>query len=257
MTKMQRTLVNIDLSQAELRVMALLSNDEWMINALQEGAGDFFDSHLMPVAFPMLIGPDGKYATADEYKQADPVQHKEDRTKVKAVQYGLAFGRQAPAIAESLKLPTWVAQTIIDNYMATATGFAQWREDIKEAARIPAKRDLLINPFGRRFQSEVVTTKNYRNIEREALSFLPQSTSSDIMLATCVRIAPTLLEAGYTPINVVHDALMLEGPDDPERVAMVAEFVGRELRATGEAVLGPRVPFLSDWSFSTSWAGLS
>ncbi len=232
--------------------MAILSDDAWMINALQEGAGDFFDSHLMPVAFPSLVK---EFGSIENYKLTKPVDHKEDRTKVKAVQYGLAFGRQAPAIAQSLKMPTWEAQKIIDNYMATATGFAQWREDVKEAARRPAKRDLLINPFGRRFQSEVVTPKNYLNIEREALSFLPQSTSSDIMLATLVRIYPDLVSAGYKPFNVVHDALMLQGPLDGAEI--VAQYVGRELRITGMAVLGDAVPFLSDYSLGRSWGDLS
>lgn len=231
--------------------MAILSDDAWMIGALQEGAGDYFDYHLMPVAFPNILN---EYASVDEYKEKAPVAHKEDRTKCKAVVYGLAFGRQAPAIAQSLKMQTWEAQKIIDNYMATATGFAQWREDIKEAARKPAKRDLLINPFGRKFQSEVVTTKNYRNIEREALSFLPQSTSSDIMLATIVRIYPTLEAAGYKVFNVVHDAAMLVVPESD--VDIVGKFVGEELRATGRAVLGDAVPFLSEYSYGKSWADL-
>ena len=247
-----KSLINVDLSQAELRVMAIMSNDSWMINALQEGAGDYFDYHLMPVAFPNILN---EYASVDDYKEKNPIAHKEDRTKCKAVVYGLAFGRQAPAIAQSLKMQTWEAQRIIDNYMATATGFAQWREDIKEAARKPAKRDLLINPFGRKFQSEVVTTKNYRNIEREALSFLPQSTSSDIMLATIVRIYPTLEAAGYKVFNVVHDAAMLEG--EREGADTVAQFIMQELRATGKAVLGDAVPFISDYSIGSSWADLS
>lgn len=249
---MSRKMINVDLSQAELRVMAILSGDEWMINALQEGAGDFFDSHLMPVAFPKLVQ---QYGSIEAYKEQKPVDHKEDRTKVKAVQYGLAFGRQAPAIASSLKMPTYEAQKIIDNYMATATGFAQWRVDIMEAARIPAKRDRLINPFGRKFQSEVVTTKNYKNIEREALSFLPQSTSSDIMLATMIRINPTLKKWGYSLFNLVHDAAMIEG--DGLYADEIGLFVGQELRKTGAAVLGTAVPFLSDYSIGTSWADLS
>ena len=232
--------------------MAILSDDKWMQGALQEGAGDFFDTHLMPVAFPWITLD---YGTVEAYKEQYPVEHKEDRTKVKAVQYGLAFGRQAPAIAQSIGLSTGEAQKIIDNYMETATGFAQWREDIMEAAKFPAKRDILINPFGRKFQSEIVTSKNFRNIQREALSFLPQSTSSDIMLATAIRISPTLKELGYPPINLVHDALMMEGPR--EGADLIGQYVGQELRKTGEAVLGDAVPFLSDYSYDVSWSALS
>lgn len=249
---MTRTLINIDLSQAELRVMAILSGDQWLQEALQEGAGDFFDTHMMPVAYPHKVH---QYGYVHIWKDRDPVDHKECRTACKAVVYGLAFGRQAPAIAEAIGIKTWEAQNIIDSFLGKAYDLRRFREEIMEAARVPSKRDILINPFGRRYQSEVVTTKNYRNIQREALSFLPQSTSSDIMLATAIRIHPQLNEAGYTMFNLVHDAMMLEGELDG--APMIAEFVGRELRKTGEMVLGNAVPFLSDYSLGTSWADLS
>ena len=97
--------------------------------------------------------------------------------------------------------------------------------------------------------------RSYRNIEREALSFLPQSTSSDIMLATIVRIYSTLEAAGYKVFNVVHDAVMLEG--EQEGADTVAQFIMQELRATVKAVLGDAVPFLSDYSIGSSWANLS
>jgi hypothetical protein len=83
-----------------------------------------------------------------------------------------------------------------------------------EAAVVPSKRDLLVNPFGRRFQSEIVTTKNANKVQREALSFLPQSTSSDIAIATAIRINGDLNDAGYHIFNMVHDAIMIEGPED-------------------------------------------
>lgn len=247
-----KTMINIDLSQAELRVMAILSGDKWLQEALQEDAGDFFDTHLMPVAYPNAVEHHG---SVEAWKINDPVDHKECRTNCKAVVYGLAFGRQAPAIADSLGIKTREAQEIIDAFLGKAYDLDRLRQEIKVAARVPAKRELLINPFGRRYQSEVVTTKNYRNIEREALSFLPQSTSSDIMLATAIRIEPQLSASGYQIFNLVHDAMMLEG--EREGAEMVAQFVGRELRKTGEMVLGDSVPFLSDYSIGLSWADLS
>lgn len=247
------TLINCDLSQAELRVMALLSQDEWMMAALQEGQGDFFDNHMMPVCFPHLVE---SYGSIENYKEEFPEAHKEDRTKVKGIQYGLAFGRMAPAIARALGLSVREAERILDNYLSTAHRFAQWRVDVKEAATNPAKRDLLINPFGRRFQSEIITTANVNNVEREALSFLPQSTSSDICLTTGIRINSTLQSMGYNIFNIVHDALMIEGPAG-EGAEMVGQYVARELRETGRMIFGDQVPFLSDYSVGDSWADLS
>ena len=244
-------LINCDLSQAELRVMALLSGDEWMIDALQEGRGDYFDTYMMPAAFPWILE---KYESVQEYKKKDPVEHKENRTKVKAVQYGLAFGRQARAIAVELGMSVREADQIIKNYLNTAKGFSAWRNAVMEAAIDPSKRDLLINPFGRKFQSEVITSKNRNNIQREALSFLPQSTSSDICLTTAIRINGTLQGQGYNIFNIVHDAIMIEGEED--RADEIGKYVAAELRETGRMVFGDTVPFLSDYSTGKSWSDL-
>lgn len=248
----QLSLLNVDLSQAELRVMALLSDDEWMMGALQEGTGDYFDNHMMPVCFPHI---ETLYGSVEAYKELKPVEHKEDRTKVKGIQYGLSFGRQPPAIAKALGITVREAKVILDNYLSTAHGFAQWRNDVQEAAVNPAKRDLLVNPFGRRYQSEIVTNSNYQAVQREALAFLPQSTSSDICLSTAIRINKPLRAQGYHIFNVVHDAIMVEGPVDG--LEDVGKYIGLELRATGEAVFGSAVPFLSDYSIGDSWSDLS
>lgn len=248
---MTRKILNADLSQAELRVMAIMSEDPWMREALQEGAGDFFDNHLMPTAYPFILMD---YSSVQAYKEADPVQHKEGRTKVKAVVYGLSFGRQAKAIAQSLDMPVNEAQYIMDNFLGAANKLDEWRNKVMEAAVTPSKRDFLVNPFGRKFQSEIITTRNFRNIQREALSFLPQSTSSDIMLATAIRINPTIKALDCKVINLVHDALMVEGEETA--LAELGPYINKELRRTGEMVLGDSVPFLSDFSIGNSWADL-
>lgn len=246
-----RKILNADLSQAELRVMAIMSEDPWMREALQEGAGDFFDNHLMPTAYPFI---ELDYSSVQAFKEAKPIEHKECRTKVKAVVYGLSFGRQAKAIAQSLDMAVNEAQYIMDRFLGTASRLDQWRNKVMEAAVTPSKRDFLVNPFGRKFQSEIITTRNFRNIQREALSFLPQSTSSDIMLATAIRINPAIKALDCKVINLVHDALMVEGEE--EALQQLGPFINQELRRTGEMVLGDSVPFLSDYSIGSSWADL-
>lgn len=257
-----KTLINVDLSQAELRTMAVLSDDAWMIAALQADQDDFFDTHLMPVAYPTvprayfdIVDRNGNGKGITRWEHDAPVEHKEFRTKVKAVNYGLAFARGARAIAQDIKISTAEAQTIIDNYLSTAHNFAAWREQVKEAAITPSKRDFLTNPFGRRFQSEIITTRNFDKVQREALAFLPQSTSSDICLATAIRVHPQLVEWDYHIFNVVHDAIMIEGPE--EDAETVGKYMVRELARTGLDVLGGKVPFLSEYSIGKSWSDLS
>lgn len=233
--------------------MAVMSDDQWMIAALQEDSGDFFDNHFMPVAFPKSVAFHG---SVDNWKLAEPNDHKEKRVQTKSVMYGLAFGRGATAIGIEIGQPTYVAQGIIDALFKNAPKFYQWREDVRQAAIDPSKRDMLVNPFGRRYQREVITSRvQEAAVVREALSFLPQSTSSDICLATCIRINDTLTEHGYRIFNVVHDAIMIEGPED--QADFIGQYVGAELRETGRMIMGDKVPFLSDYSYGTSWAELS
>lgn len=249
---MSEIILNVDLSQAELRVMAMMSGDPWMINALQENSGDFFTNHLIPVAFPDHVA---KHGGIDAWKINDPVDFKERRTQCKAVMYGLAFGRQAPAIGREIGQPTHVAQGIIDALFAAAPMFLQWRKRVERAAVDAADRDFLVSPFGRRYQREVITShRQAEAVKREALSFLPQSTASDICLSTAIRIDEELMENGFYIFNVVHDAIMMRG--DERRVNEIGEFVGRELAFTGKAILGSAVPFLSDYSYGRSWADL-
>lgn len=245
-------LINADLSQAELRVMAILSGDEWMIKALQEGEGDFFSYHMLPASYKTLF-PNGVEDVL-AYEKSHPREFKEARTNVKGVQYGLAFGRQAVAIGKALKISTREANSIITDYLNTASGFAQWRQDVMEAAIDYTKRDLLISPFGRKFHSELVTPHNYANVQREALSFLPQSTSSDICLTTAILLDSELEDAGYRIFNVVHDAIMIRGPR--KYADEIGTYVGVKFREVGEIVMGDSVPFLSEYSIGTSWADL-
>lgn len=238
------TLVQVDLSQAELRVMAALSGDPWMLSALQEGAGDYFDTHMMPICFPHV-----------DMATIDAVAKKEYRVQIKTVVYGLAFGREAAAIAVELGISTREAQQIIDNYLSTANQFARWREDVKEAATDKGARDLLINPFGRRFQSEIITSRNKNNIEREALSFLPQSTASDICLATAIRVHPWVKEQDSHIVGLVHDAILVEAPN-VSTAGNIALKIMAEFRVTGQMVFGDVVPFLSDFGIGNSWGDL-
>lgn len=238
------TLVQTDLSQAELRVMAALSDDVWMLNALQEGQGDYFDEHMMPICFPGV-----------DVNAIDAVTRKELRTQIKTVVYGLAFGRQAGAIAAELGISRAKAQAIINNYLFTAFGFAAWREEIIAAATDLSKRSILVTPFGRTFQSEVITGKNANAIEREALSFLPQGTASDICLTTAIRIHPIIKSMGGHIVALIHDAIIAEAPN-PVIATEIGFLTMKEFRVTGEMVFGNKVPFLSEFSIGNTWGEL-
>src|SRR5690606_40201169 len=90
--------LEVDYSQAELRVMAVLSGDDYLISLFQPGMPDFFTS-LLPVTFPH-----------HDISSWRPQERKDNRAKLKSVVYGLSYGRKAAAIATELKISTREAQ---------------------------------------------------------------------------------------------------------------------------------------------------
>lgn len=233
-------LVSSDLSQAELRVMAIESNDPWMIDAFQPGRGDFFDLLMQ-----------------NTYKDIDPVKFKEEnpqdytnlRAKFKGVVYGTSFGRKAKAIAAALGISVDEAQELINAFVRPGSPFAQWREMIERKAILGQP---IVNAFGRRFQSELITKKNRQNVINSALSFMSQSTANDICLLACMNVKPKVEALGSRLIGSVHDCLYASSR--PEVAQEVKILLSTELEKAGVEVYGDIVAFKSDPQIGTNMA---
>lgn len=234
-----RSLVNVDYSQAELRVMACLSKDEYLISLFQPGMPDFFDS-LMPTAFPRI---DLEKLTKDEKKNY--------RAKLKATIYGLAYNRKAAAIAEDLKMSVREAQSIINNFFKAAPDFYEWRMWVEGMA--VSDVDTLVSPFGRYYQSEAVTGRSKQNIINAGLAFLPQSTASDFCVKAAMKIHEQIRGSDIFIIATVHDAILFDAPDD--KIQWISDLAQKEMEAAAFETF-QAVPFSTDASFGKSWEGI-
>lgn len=232
--------LEVDYSQAELRVMAVLSGDKYLISLFQEGMPDFFDS-LLPVAF--------KGRNIDGWNAQE---RKDNRAKLKSVVYGLSYGRKAIAIATELKIAPREAQTIIDNYFDAAPEFYEWRRGIEYAAL--ASNGVIETPFGRRFQAEVITGRSKTNVVNSALAFVPQSTASDICVTAAMDIHAWIGEYNGMIIGSIHDAINSEVPK--EVVVEVAERKQLAMKEAARRVFGDVVPFDTDAEWGTIWGDL-
>lgn len=232
--------LEVDYSQAELRVMAVLSGDDYLISLFQEGMPDFFDS-LLPVTFP--------HADIDTWSAQE---RKDNRAKLKSVVYGLSYGRKASAIATELKISTREAQSIIDNYFKAAPKFEEWRTRIEYQAL--ASDGVIETPFGRRFQAEVVTGRTKTNVVNSALAFVPQSTASDICVTAAIEIHKWIGDYGSKIIGSIHDAINSEVPN--EYVVEVAHRKQYEMKEAARRVFGDVVPFDTDAEWGTIWGNL-
>lgn len=230
-----RVLMQADYSQAELRVMAALGNDSWLIDLFSDDENDIFNN-MLPVAFP-------NRKPKNEQEQIDM------RALLKGAVYGLSYGRQARAIAEALGIPVSDAQNIIDNFLGAATGLAGWRESVY--TRLHDGTGLRTR-FGRYFQNDVITPRNKGNVERSALSFEPQSSSSDCCFLAYMNLFDWIEENGkhWHLMALVHDSITL---DVPEKEAEEASFMTRKFLVESAEQWFPEVHFKAEGKAAKSW----
>lgn len=242
-------MVQVDYSQAELRVMAALSGDENLISAFQKDSPDFFDA-MMPSAFPQ------RFPTLESYLKYEIEEcggeEKEYRAQLKGVVYGLAYNRQAQAIAEELGMSVNKAQGIINNFFRSSPDFYDWRKRVEAIALDPEKA--LVSPFGRQYQAEVVTGRNRQNVINSALAFLPQSTASDLCVVAAINSHGRLKSGQFGDTMIVatiHDAILLDVPD--EYVDSVSAMVMEEMENSGTKKFGNVLHFGAEASRGASW----
>lgn len=237
-------LVGADYSQAELRTMAELSDDELMIADLQEDSPDFFDN-MLPSTFPDT-----------DFTELDKTHRKPFRLKLKRVVYGSSYGLTPPSIAAMLTLegaPTTLqeAQDIQDRYLNRYPGLNEWRINTMP---LVVSGDELITPFGRRFHQDVVSDANFLRVQNQAWAFRPQSIASDICLRAAMMVHRHFTEeskyAGCHIIASVHDAIYCEVPESLADDVM--HLVQRCMRESG-AMTFHRIPFLTDAHCGKYW----
>ena len=232
-------IVGPDYGQIEARVMAVLSQDAYLISLFQENSEDFFDA-LMPIAYPNV-----DLATLDKDLKKDM------RARLKGVIYGLSYGRMARAIAESLNMSVIEAQNIIDNYLDAAPGLVAWRKEIQYNAKNAVS---MVTPFNFHFQCEVVTGENRNSVENSALAFMPQSTANDICLDAALHISEWIGDYGARIMATVHDQILVSCP--PEHAIEVGERMEQEMKESARRALGDQCVFDAKPDIGDNWADL-
>jgi len=98
----------------------------------------------------------------------------------------------------------------------------------------------------------LITDQNKKDVYNEALSFLPQSTASDICLSALIRVRPMLRGLGFLRLTI-HDALVAECAE--ERQEEVANLLRSVMVEEGQKFTD-YLPFPVDVSFGKNWGDL-
>lgn len=224
-----KAVLDFDLDQAELRVLAILSNDEFLRSIYLEGRKlhDEMATRLFGVGY------------SDE-----------QRMRAKAVNFGIPYGRMASSLAEEFNIPIWEAQEMIDGWFKTAVQAKEFLDKCREA---PILGRTLVTPFGRKRRFGLVTKDNLSFIQNEASNFPMQSISSDITLHTGIIVQPKLEKLGIPIVNFVYDSLIMECPIDAGLVAEVKHIIDEALIEVEERWLDTDIKFSMSHKMFTHW----
>lgn len=244
-----RMVVGADLSQAELRVMAMESMDQWLIDAFQPGAGDFFDI-LLAQSSPSVDWFDLHQRVNEHTATEEETDfYNKKRASMKGVVYGKSFNRGEFAIAKALKISVGEAYKLSNAFIRPGSAFAQWRADIE----FKALNNLdLVTLFGRHFQAELITKANKSNVVNGSLAFTSQSTANDICLTAALMLEPQLAQYDAWLMGTIHDAIYADAPE--EHVEVVGKLIAACLKEAGRLAYGDLVPFDADWGYGPTLA---
>jgi len=196
-------LMTADYSQIEMRIMAHLSGDHALIEAFRSGE----DLHRYVAALVHGI------------KVADVTA--EQRSHVKAMSYGLAYGLSTFGLARQLGIDNAEAADLRNAYFARFGRVHDYLESVVEQARRDGYTQTM---FGRRRYLPDLTSDNRQRremAERAALNAPIQGSAADIVKKAMIDVDRALSEQGLTSriLLQIHDELLVEvAPGETESV---------------------------------------
>jgi DNA polymerase-1 len=206
-------LMTADYSQIEMRIMAHLSEDEALIEAFRSR----HDFHAETAA--RVFGVETTAVTSEQ------------RAKIKAMNYGLAYGLSAFGLSAQLRISTEEARGLMEEYFTKFGGVRDYLHTVVEQARKDGYTETILGR--RRYLPDLTSDNRQRRemAERMALNAPIQGSAADIIKVAMLHVHRALTTEGLRSrmLLQVHDELVLEVAEG-ERAA-VEELVRREMGA--------------------------
>ncbi|MCO5967347.1 DNA polymerase I [Actinoallomurus soli] len=219
-------LLTADYSQIELRIMTHLSEDA----ALTEAFGSGADFHTITASRVFDLPPE----------QIDG----ELRSRIKAMNYGLAYGLSAFGLSQQLKITPDEARALMAEYFEQFGGVRDYLRDIVAKARHDGYTETIMGR--RRYLPDLTSDNRQRRemAERMALNAPIQGSAADIIKVAMLNVDRAMRTAGLASrmLLQVHDELIFEvAPGELEELqALVREQMGGayDLRVPLEVSMG-------------------
>jgi len=226
------TLLTADYSQIELRIMADLSGD----TALEEAFTSGRDFHTETAS--RVFG-----VPADEVTV-------EMRSRIKAMNYGLAYGLSAYGLSQQLHITPDEARVLMDEYFEQFGGIRDYLYAVVDQARRDGYTQTVLGR--RRYLPDLTSDNRQRRemAERMALNAPIQGSAADVIKVAMLQVDQALREEGLHSrmLLQVHDELVFEVARG--ELDQLRELVTRTMRSAFDL----RVPLEVSLGTGCSWA---
>jgi len=224
-------LLTADYSQIELRIVASLAKDQFMINTFKNNE----DIHTRVAA---------------EINKIDLSQvTKQQRRNAKTVNFGIIYGVSPYGLAANTGMDVKSAKKYIDKYFEL---YPSIRKYMREVIAFAQKNGYVETLFGRKRLLPEIESKIpavAQAAQRAAINMPIQGTAADILKAAMIEINKKLsiISKETKLLLQVHDELVFEIPD--KDIEKVAKFV----KTVMENIYKLEVPIIVDIESGNNW----
>ena len=219
------SLLSLDYSQIELRLLAHFSGDRALVEAFRDGK----DIHAQSA-----INIFGEL-------------NEQNRAIAKSINFGLIYGMGVNKLSGDLGIDKKAAKEYIARYFNAFSSVQDYLQSIKD----DAKRDGFVETLiGRRryFDFSSASAMQIAMYEREAENSKFQGSAADIIKLAMLKIAPILQDAKM--LLQIHDELIFEVRDE-----MAQEF-GEQVSQIMSSIVNLNVPLVVNYNVAKNWANL-
>ena len=206
-----KVFVSADYAQFELRLAAVMSGDQKLIDNFNSGV----DIHTKTASEVFQV----------PLEEVTPHQ----RRAAKVINFGVMYGMSPRGLAEASGMSFYEAKSFIDDYFKVRSPIKDFLDKTLKQAR---EQGYVETYFGRRRPTPDVMSKNFiiRNAAERAAQNMPiQGTEADLMKRVMLKVDKNLPE-GAALVLQIHDSLVVECD------AKLADQVAEVLQSTMESV---------------------
>jgi DNA polymerase-1 len=225
--------ISADLSQAELRTIAVLSGDT-NLQAIYTDTGRSLHKEV-----------------AAEFYGADYTY--EQYVRAKNINFGVAYWQSAFGFAQMYHMPREEAQGFIDFWWKRFPQVWEWTKQVEKEVMEVGE---LQSPFGHKRRFYVIPADESARIHtiKQGINFRPQNVAANITLWALCNICDKLDWSRAQPRITIHDSILVNCRE--KYVDEVASLIKVEMELAAKEAIGWDFPYLADLSVGSNWGDM-